>query len=186
MSIARIPPSPPKPPGAPYARLASGEAGEAPGPADTPTGPAWSPEMELGAWRQDPFFAEYFRRIDPRIADSFTAEQRAALKLMFAGRAPGRHLIDVRRSLPWFGKRMYLVLLFGRERRTTERLRREGAISRTADALTYAVVLAILLTPYLAGLYLAKSWLGIDLFPDGGLHALYETLTREIGMLFGG
>ncbi len=140
---------------------------------------------EPADWRDDPFFAEYFARIDRATADSFTPDQRAALKLMFAGRGPGRHWIDVRRSLPLFGRRIYLVLLMGRERRTLERLRREGVISRTGDAFAYVVTLAILLTPFLAGLYLLKNAMGVDLFPDGGLHAAYDTLVRQLEMLFG-
>jgi hypothetical protein len=136
-------------------------------------------------WREDPFFAQYFARIDRETADSFSPQQRAALKLMFAGRAPGRHWIDLRRSVPLLGRRIYLVLLVGRERRSAERLRREGMISRTGDALAYVLTLTLLLMPFAAFLYLAKSALGLDLIGGGGLHAALEAAQTQFELLFG-
>ncbi len=167
---------------------------EAPHAGERPAEPAATEAAASGArraparadWRKDPFFATYFQRIDPAVADSFTSEQRAALRLMFGGRAPGRHLVDFRRSLPLFGQRIYLVLLFGKERRSLDRLAREGMLSRGSTWLMYLLLLLLLAIPLLGGLYLLKAAAGIDLLPDGGVHNLLESLGDQITLLFGG
>src|SRR3546814_16310564 len=69
---------------------------------------------------RDPFLDHYFRRIDPRVAASFSPEQRDAIKAMFGARGVARHTVEIRRSLPIGRGRYYLVLLLGRERRTVE------------------------------------------------------------------
>src|SRR3546814_6548697 len=40
---------------------------------------------------RDPFLDHYFRRIDPRVAASFSPEQRDAIKAMFGARGVARH-----------------------------------------------------------------------------------------------
>lgn len=65
----------------------------------------------------DDFIDHCFRRIDKRVAASFTAEQRAAIRTMFEGRGATRHPVDLRTSLPLGRRRYYLVFLMGRDRR---------------------------------------------------------------------
>src|SRR3546814_11088743 len=63
---------------------------------------------------RDPFLDHYFRRIDPRVAASFSPEQRDAIKAMFGARGVARHTVEIRRSLPIGRGRYYLVLQLGR------------------------------------------------------------------------
>ncbi len=64
------------------------------------------------------FLEHYFRRLDPEVAASFSAEQRDAMATMFGARGIARHAVEVRRSVPFpGGRRLYLVFLLGRERR---------------------------------------------------------------------
>ena len=95
----------------------------------------------------DPFIDHYFKRIDPRVAASFTAEQRDAIKAMFGARGMAQHAVEVRRSLPIGRRRYYLVLLLGRERRTLGRLSREGALSKPYTLLGYAITAGLWMLP---------------------------------------
>lgn len=62
----------------------------------------------------------YFKRIDPKVADSFTKEQRKALRSILARRRIARHAVEVRRFLRFGHNRYYFLLLAGRERRAYE------------------------------------------------------------------
>lgn len=99
---------------------------------------------------RDPFIDHYFKRIDPRVAATFSAEQCEAIKTMFGARGVARHSVEVRRSLPIGRGRYYLVLLIGRERRTFGRLYSEGAIGSTANLVGYAVTAALWMLPAVA------------------------------------
>ncbi|MEO3427683.1 hypothetical protein AAFN88_02425 [Pelagibius sp. CAU 1746] len=96
---------------------------------------------------RDPFIDHYFKRIDPRVAETFTHEQREAIKAMFGARGMAQHAVEVRRSLPIGRRRYYLVLLLGRERRTFGRLHAEGAISGSFNLLGYAITAALWALP---------------------------------------
>lgn len=96
---------------------------------------------------RDPFIDHYFRRIEPGVAASFTAEQRRAIKTMFGARGMAQHTVEVRRSLPLGRRRFYLVLLMGREQRTFGRLHRDGAISGPFNLLGYAITAGLWLVP---------------------------------------
>ena len=74
----------------------------------------------------DPFFKVLANRCGPSIAGSFTPGQFAALKRAFATRAIDPHPIDIRDSYSIFGFSFYMVLLMGREHRSTARRRLEG------------------------------------------------------------
>ncbi len=58
-------------------------------------------------------------------SQSFSENQLRALNRAIA--RSSKHAIDLRWSLPWFPRRLYLVVLAGPERRSKERLRREQA-----------------------------------------------------------
>lgn len=74
----------------------------------------------------DPFFKVLANRCGPSIAGSFTPSQFAALKRAFATRAADPHPVDIRDSYSIFGFSFYMVLLMGREHRSTTRRRMEG------------------------------------------------------------
>lgn len=101
------------------------------------------------------------------------------------GNAVAHHSVDYRVSvgLP-SGKRYYVTLLVGPERRNRERLIREGQLSRARSATVFGFVAMAALGCLVFGafclLYLLKSLLGINLF--GGqspLHPLYSLLLRD-------
>lgn len=109
--------------------------------------------------QRDPFLDHYFKRIDPRLAASFSAEQCEAIKAMFGARGIARHAVEIRRSLPIGRGRYYLVLLLGRERRTIGRLYSEGTISRPFTLLGYAITAALWLLPAIGAALLLQALL---------------------------
>lgn len=101
----------------------------------------------------DHFLSHYFRRIDPKVAGSFSEEQRAAMRTMFANRDIAKHALEVRRTLSFGRKRFYLIFLLGRERRAYERDGRSGRQPQRFNLFFYLAVTAAWLVP---GFLLAK------------------------------
>jgi hypothetical protein len=99
------------------------------------------------------FLDYYFRRIDPRIADSFNEEQRTAITTMFSNREAAVHAVEIRRSFPFGRKRFYLTFLLGRERRSYERLGRSGELSQGFNLFLYGGVITAWILP---GILLAQ------------------------------
>ncbi|WP_343561093.1 hypothetical protein [Kiloniella sp. b19] len=90
------------------------------------------------------FLKHYFRRISPDVAQSFNKEQRAAIRTMFGDRGMASHIVEIRRSLPFFARRrFYLIFLIGRERRTLERLEDEGQMATSLAYLLTGIILCI-------------------------------------------
>ncbi len=93
----------------------------------------------------------YFKRLDPEVAASFTEAQREAIQTMFGARELAKHAVELRRSVPLpGGRRFYLVLLLGRERRGIARLYSQGTASKSYDVLWYLGLGALCLAPILA------------------------------------
>ncbi len=97
----------------------------------------------------------YFQRLDRRIAETFTKDQREAVKILLGIRGIARHAIELRRSVPFGRRRFYFVFLFGRERRGFSRLYSQGIISHRFNVLLYLGIGICCLTPLL--LLLASS-----------------------------
>ena len=108
---------------------------------------------------RDPFIDHYFKRIDPRVAASFSPEQCEAIKTMFGARGVAKHSVEVRRSLPIGRGRYYLVLLIGRERRTFGRLYSEGTVGGTSNLIGYAVTAALWMVPAVAAALVLQALL---------------------------
>ena len=106
---------------------------------------------------KDPFIEHYFKRIDPRLAASFSDEQCAAIKEMFGARGVAKHAVEIRRSLPIGRQRYYLVLLLGRERRAFDRLFSEGAISRPFTVLGHVITAALWMIPVLLAAFALRA-----------------------------
>ena len=66
----------------------------------------------------DEFTQKFLQRVDPRVGMSFTAEQLAAVRRAFQ---PTRQLVNLRGWLPFTGRRLFFVMMIGRERRSPER-----------------------------------------------------------------
>jgi hypothetical protein len=116
---------------------------------------------------QDPLIATFLHRVGPKLAATFTAEQLAAVRLAFSARAIGRHAVDWRRTFRVLRRGYYVVFLFGRDARGDGR-RQERPPGLVAQALVLLVLVGWLTGAILfvaALLYLAKTALGIDLFP---------------------
>lgn len=129
---------------------------------------------------QDPFFRHHFSSLDPGVAASFTPEQRRAIKMVFGARSPMRHAVDVRRSISVLGKRFYIVVLAGSERRSKARLHREGMASRALDTFATLAGCVVLLVPVVAALYAVTSSLGVDLLPGPGLNAFMDSVGEQL------
>jgi hypothetical protein len=123
----------------------------------------------MSALDQDPFFRRFFARVPPDVAMTFDDEQLTAIKRAFGARTPGSHTVDLRFSVPFFGRRcFYVVFLVGRERRSSRRRlweRRLRPLATIANALAAAFFGLMFCTALLAMLYVGKRALNIDFFP---------------------
>ena len=99
---------------------------------------------------KESFLNHYLKRLNPEVAASFTPEQRDAIMIMFGAREIASHSIEVRRSIPFGRRRLYLVFLMGPERRGFVRLHSQGVVSRQFNILFYLGAGALLLAPVLA------------------------------------
>jgi len=71
---------------------------------------------------KDEFIANFFQRIAPALAATFTGEQLSAIKHAFG---PSRHVVNIRRTVPFTRGQYFFVLLFGTEKRGPERVETE-------------------------------------------------------------
>ena len=135
----------------------------------------------------DPFFEQFYSRVPRAVAGSFTPAQLDAIKLAFGARTWGTHAVDVRLSFPFLWHRHYLLVLAGRERRSTFRRTRERPrhpLVTIGNAIATMLFGLLCLGPMLAALYAVKSNVGLDLFPDGGVHSFFRALGEQIETMF--
>lgn len=108
-------------------------------------------------------------RMDHSVASSFSYKQRKALQKVLSTREWEDHYIDVRPTLalPFVPWSVYIVLLGGvNKRRLTTAEQYTGVVM---FLLTIFIVGLLLLGGLFVMLYLVKSWLGIDIFPEQSL-----------------
>lgn len=115
-------------------------------------------------------------RIPQNIWNTLTDVQKAAIHAAIANRS-NSHIASLRTSIRLAGRRYYLALFFGHERRNVQRLRDEGQLDHAEVSFIF-IVLGVLLLIFgimFVGLfvYMVKSILGIDIM-DGPspLHGL--------------
>jgi len=120
--------------------------------------------MQARIKRHDPFIAGLKERLPEELRESFTEEQLEALKLAFGTRSWGKHSVDLRGTVKFWHRRYYFVFLAGRNYRQLSRLEQE--LSLLGKATVLAVILLACGLVGLLLLYLLKSALGIDIFPD--------------------
>ena len=92
--------------------------------------------------------------MDPEIAKTFTERQLRELELALASPASRRLPIDIRMTVPIVGRRFFITLLAGPERRSAERLsqdRAKHAFWTFANVCTFLLLL-LLATPTVIGL----------------------------------
>ncbi|WP_462379730.1 3-phosphoshikimate 1-carboxyvinyltransferase [Pseudomonas sp. Marseille-QA0892] len=116
---------------------------------------------------RDPFLKGLNERVPADVRATFTQEQLDALRVAFGARQWGRHSLDLRGTFSLWRSRYYFVILFGRNRRDLSRLERRLSLLGKAAAVTAFLVFCMAVG--LVGLYLIKSALGINLFPNFSL-----------------
>lgn len=114
------------------------------------------------------YIARIMESIDPEISQSLTDEQRKAIEEAIAQERPNQyHAVNI--ELPLYFARYYFVLQLGRDRRTTRRIlekRRRKLVAFAGNVMFFFMVASPLLLVFLAVIYILKSAMGIDLFPD--------------------
>ncbi len=135
--------------------------------------PRWiTPEgVELSLRLRDPVrrpfqYERMLAKLPPAVRDSLTPQQLDCISDALIPDPP-RHAFDYRASIPFFGRRFYVTLLVGRERRSLERLAREAQLRARHVAIVYSVLLMLVSCAsffafVLLG-YVLKSAMGIDL-----------------------
>ncbi len=134
-------------------------------------GPAYAPSRDLQHLLQAIPASAGIRFSNEHLAALDVAIERTRLR-------QGRHSLDFRVSLPVLGKRYYLVLLGGKERRSRARLRSDGQDAARRLWIGYALVVSVLFSASVVFgimlLYLVKSMLGIDVFDEHSvMHDLF-------------
>ena len=117
----------------------------------------------------DPAVKSLLDRMPPEVAESFTEEQLAHLHSALGARSWKKHSVDIRSTfpVPFIRRRIYFVLLMGRNRR--DLTRREKQLSAITFALFIAAFIGASTLFGLLVLYLIKSALGINLFENFSL-----------------
>jgi len=107
---------------------------------------------------------QFYHMLDKDVADSLDESQRNEIeRTIDAMGLVTRHPLDVRKTIPWIGKRYYFVLLAGRDRRRAVRYEKSRLLNFLLTATITLGIIAIIVLALLA-LYLIKSALGIDVF----------------------
>ena len=114
----------------------------------------------------DPAVKSLLDRMPPEVAESFTEEQLAHLHSALGARSWKKHSVDIRSTfpVPFIRRRIYFVLLMGRNRRDLSR--REKQISAVTLALVITAFICLSTIFGLLVLYLIKWKLGINLFDN--------------------
>lgn len=115
----------------------------------------------------DPFIIGLKQRLPEDIRESFTAQQLEGLRSAFATRSWGRHQLDWRGTFKLWSNQYYFVLVGGRNKRSLSRAQRNLSLAAKAGVITLFLFFSIAVG--LVALYLIKSALGIDLFPNFSL-----------------
>jgi len=132
--------------------------------------------------RHDPFVKGMLKRLPAEQRDSFNDEQLQALKIALGARTWGVHPVDLRWTVKLWSKSYYFVFISGVNRRPPSRKQQE--LARIAKALLFAGLILISSLLGLLFLYIIKSALGIDLFPDFSLGIWYRFKSIFSGGLF--
>lgn len=112
---------------------------------------------------QDDFSRKFFERVPEELSETFTQEQLSVLQDIFAEKW-ARHPLDIRRSFGFWRWRYYYVIIGGHERR--DLTRRQEKVFRLTELYLLAAYLGSSILLGLIAIYLTKSALGIDLFPN--------------------
>lgn len=106
------------------------------------------------------------------LKESLSHEQRKELMSLMKRMlppVPSLGIIDIRFSF-WFFRHWYVVFIFGRDTRNQFKSLDNGdmdaGLTTVAKLVTYVIMLLVATILLLYAMYLIKSLMGIDLFPD--------------------
>jgi len=114
--------------------------------------------------KRDSGLKKLLERMPIEVQDSFTEEQLANLKIAVSARSWGKHAVDFRSTIKFFRYRYYYVFVAGRNLR--ELSRAEKRLSLLVQACLLTIFLSFCAALGVLVLYLIKSALGIDIFPN--------------------
>ncbi|MCP5076967.1 MAG: 3-phosphoshikimate 1-carboxyvinyltransferase [Psychromonas sp.] len=101
------------------------------------------------------------------VQDSFTNEQLEGIKSALEASAWKKHTVDIRSSISFFSYHYYYVFIAGRDQREMSRdeirFKRLMYLTFFSLFITFSTLLGLLV------LYLIKSAMGIDIFPNFSL-----------------
>lgn len=112
---------------------------------------------------QEAFAQKLVDRIPEAMRESFTRTQLLALEQAFSEQW-AHHPVDIRKEFGFWRFQYFFVLIAGREQRTLTR--RQARFFGLAELYALILFLAFSTLTGLFVLYLLKSWMGIDLFPN--------------------
>ena len=117
--------------------------------------------------KDDDYQEKYLNLIHESVRKTLGYEQKQEIvRAMQRLGDPGRkHFVDLRFTF-WFIKRWYVVLLAGRDIRKKKRDYGYTLLQKSTIVFIQLVLYAIIACIVLFGLYLFKSALGIDIFPN--------------------
>lgn len=99
-----------------------------------------APQLERVDWH--PEMLRLMVNIVPEVRSTFSVEQMCALAHALRP-VVRRHELEYRASLPLFGRRFYVALFAGRERRTLARLERSGQLGLKVRLIALVIILCV-------------------------------------------
>ena len=116
---------------------------------------------------QSQLLKRMLNKMPTEVAESFTEEQLIALNKAVGGFSWARHKVDLRGTISIWRSSYYFVILWGRNRRELSRFEKQLGQLSVAFIITLFLLGSALLGLLL--LYLLKSAMGVDLFPNFSL-----------------
>ena len=109
-------------------------------------------------------FAQFANRLPPHILSSFSEAQIESIQQALEPRSWQQHPVDIRLSIPFLGRRFYLVFVAGKEKRSSERLAKENTFRQfwtPSNMLLIFLVIVSGILSLLGLLYLSSNSLAI-------------------------
>jgi len=126
----------------------------------------------------DAYTQHIMSNIPPEVFSSLNIVQIQAIESAISRNAPFRkHPVDLRGRLSLFFVRFYFVILIGRDRRGFSRNKEDArrAMARSLSLATFLYALICMVAPVMfLAIYLLKTFLGIDIFPDHHLSDFFS------------
>ena len=116
--------------------------------------------------KDEPTIKDLLEKMPISVAESFNEEQLTHLLTVLGSKKWGKHAIDLRGTfkIPFYKWRFYYVFLTGKNHRDLSRTEKDISLMSKALFVSLFILLSTLIG--LLVLYLIKSALGIDIFPN--------------------